>query len=245
MGGAGAGVSALLSVEKVNAAYGDAQVLWDVDLTLEGGEIAALLGPNGAGKTTLLRTIAGLLRPTAGRIVWDGAALEGLGAHRTVSRGIALVPEGRRLFAGMTVTENVRMGAYLRPERADVHEDLEWIFDLFPQLAERRRTQAGALSGGEQQMCAIARGLMARPRLLMLDELSLGLAPVMVDRIVEMLRRVHRERGTTMLVVEQDVQMALELASRGAILEVGRIVRRAEARELMDDPRVKTAYLGL
>ena len=238
-------MTALLSVEKVNAAYGDAQVLWDVDLTLQAGEIAALLGPNGAGKTTLLRTIAGLLRPTAGRIVWDGAALEGLGAHRTVSRGIALVPEGRRLFAGMTVTENVRMGAYLRPERASVHEDLDWIFDLFPQLAERRRMQAGALSGGEQQMCAIARGLMARPRLLMLDELSLGLAPVMVDRIVEMLRRVHHERGTTMLVVEQDVQMALELASRGAILEVGRIVRRAEARELMDDPRVKTAYLGL
>ncbi len=238
-------MSPLLSVEKVHAAYGDAQVLWDVDLTLQAGEIAALLGPNGAGKTTLLRTIAGLLRPTAGRIVWDGAALDGLGAHRTVARGIALVPEGRRLFAGMTVTENVRMGAYLRHERGAVQEDLDWIFDLFPQLAERRRMQAGSLSGGEQQMCAIARGLMARPRLLMLDELSLGLAPVIVDRIVEMLRRVHRERGTTMLVVEQDVQMALELASHAAILEVGRIVRRAEARELMDDPRVKTAYLGL
>jgi branched-chain amino acid transport system ATP-binding protein len=238
-------MSALLSVEKVHAGYGDAQVLWDVDLTLQAGEIAALLGPNGAGKTTLLRTIAGLLRPTAGRIVWDGAVLDGLGAHRTVARGIALVPEGRRLFAGMTVTENVRMGAYLRHERGRVQEDLDWIFDLFPQLAERRRTQAGSLSGGEQQMCAIARGLMTRPRLLMLDELSLGLAPVVVDRIVEMLRRVHRERGTTMLVVEQDVQMALELASHGAILEVGRIVRRAEARQLMDDPRVKTAYLGL
>jgi branched-chain amino acid transport system ATP-binding protein len=238
-------MSALLSVEKVHAAYGDAQVLWDVDLTLQAGDIAALLGPNGAGKTTLLRTIAGLLPPTAGRIVWDGVALEGLGAHRTVARGIALVPEGRRLFAGMTVTENVRMGAYLRRERGGVQEDLDWIFDLFPQLAERRRTQAGSLSGGEQQMCAIARGLMTRPRLLMLDELSLGLAPMVVDRIVEMLRRVHRERGTTMLVVEQDVQMALELASHGAILEVGRIVRRAEARQLMDDPRVKTAYLGL
>ncbi len=238
-------MNALLSVEKLHAAYGDAQVLWDVDLALEPGEIAALLGPNGAGKTTLLRTIAGLLRPTAGRIVWDGAPLDGLHAHESVARGIALVPEGRRLFAGMTVTENVRMGAYLRRERAGVREDLEWIFDLFPQLAERRRTQAGSLSGGEQQMCAIARGLMARPRLLMLDELSLGLAPVIVDRIVEMLRRVHRERGTTMLVVEQDVQMALELASHAAILEVGRIVRRAAARELMDDPRVKTAYLGL
>jgi branched-chain amino acid transport system ATP-binding protein len=238
-------VSALLSVEKLDAAYGDAQVLWDVDLTLEAGDIAALLGPNGAGKTTLLRTIAGLLQPTAGRIVWDGVAVVGVAAHESVARGIALVPEGRRLFAGMTVMENVRMGAYLRRERAGVQEDLEWIFDVFPQLAERRRMQAGSLSGGEQQMCAIARGLMARPRLLMLDELSLGLAPVIVDRIVEMLRRVHRERGTTMLVVEQDVQMALELASHAAILEVGRIVRRAEARELMDDPRVKTAYLGL
>jgi branched-chain amino acid transport system ATP-binding protein len=239
-------VSALLSVEKVHAAYGDAQVLWDVDLTLQAGEIGALLGPNGAGKTTLLRTIAGLLRPTAGRIVWDGAAVEGLGAHRTVALGIAMVPEGRRLFAGMTVTENVRMGAYLRRDgRAGVEQDLEWIFDLFPQLAERRRTQAGALSGGEQQMCAIARGLMTRPRLLMLDELSLGLAPVVVDRIVEMLQRVHRERGMAMLLVEQDVQMALEIASQGAILEVGRIVRRDEARRMMDDPRVKKAYLGL
>jgi branched-chain amino acid transport system ATP-binding protein len=239
-------VSALLSVENVHAAYGDAQVLWDVDLTLQAGEIGALLGPNGAGKTTLLRTIAGLLRPTAGRIVWDGAAVEGLGAHRTVALGIAMVPEGRRLFAGMTVTENVRMGAYLRRDgRAGVEQDLEWIFDLFPQLAERRRTQAGALSGGEQQMCAIARGLMTRPRLLMLDELSLGLAPVVVDRIVEMLQRVHRERGMAMLLVEQDVQMALEIASQGAILEVGRIVRRDEARRMMDDPRVKKAYLGL
>jgi branched-chain amino acid transport system ATP-binding protein len=157
-----------------------------------------------------------------------------------------MVPEGRRLFAGMTVTENVRMGAYLRRDgRAGVEQDLEWIFDLFPQLAERRRTQAGALSGGEQQMCAIARGLMTRPRLLMLDELSLGLAPVVVDRIVEMLQRVHRERGMAMLLVEQDVQMALEIASQGAILEVGRIVRRDEARRMMDDPRVKKAYLGL
>jgi branched-chain amino acid transport system ATP-binding protein len=239
-------VSALLSVEHVNAGYGDAQVLWEVDLTLQAGEIGALLGPNGAGKTTLLRTIAGLLRPTAGRIVWDGVAVEGLGAHRTVALGIAMVPEGRRLFAGMTVTENVRMGAYLRRDgRAGVEADLAWIFDLFPQLAERRRTQAGALSGGEQQMCAIARGLMTRPRLLMLDELSLGLAPVVVDRIVEMLQRVHRERGMAMLLVEQDVQMALEIASQGAILEVGRIVRRAEARQLMDDPRVQRAYLGL
>jgi branched-chain amino acid transport system ATP-binding protein len=239
-------VSALLSVEQVNAGYGDAQVLWEVDLTLQAGQIGALLGPNGAGKTTLLRTIAGLMRPTAGRIMWDGAAVEGLGAHRTVALGIAMVPEGRRLFAGMTVTENVRMGAYLRRDgRAGVEADLAWIFDLFPQLAERRRIQAGALSGGEQQMCAIARGLMARPRLLMLDELSLGLAPVVVDRIVEMLLRVHRERGMAMLLVEQDVQMALEIASQGAILEVGRIVRRAEARELMDDPRVQQAYLGL
>jgi branched-chain amino acid transport system ATP-binding protein len=239
-------VSALLAVEKLDVAYGDAQVLWEVDLTLRGGEIAALLGPNGAGKTTLLRTIAGLLRPTAGRIVWDGATLEGLGAHRTVALGIAMVPEGRRLFAGMTVAENVRMGAYLRRDgRAGVEADLDWIFDLFPQLAERRRTQAGALSGGEQQMCAIARGLMTRPRLLLLDELSLGLAPVVVDRIVEMLQRVHRERAMAMLLVEQDVQMALEIASHGAILEVGRIVRRAEARQLMDDPRVKRAYLGL
>ena len=239
-------MSALLSGEQVNAGYGDAQVLWEVDLTLQAGQIGALLGPNGAGKTTLLRTIAGLMRPTAGRIVWDGAAVEGLGAHRTVALGIAMVPEGRRLFAGMTVTENVRMGAYLRRDgRAGVEADLAWIFDLFPQLAERRRIQAGALSGGEQQMCAIARGLMARPRLLMLDELSLGLAPVVVDRIVEMLLRVHRERGMAMLLVEQDVQMALEIASQGAILEVGRIVRRAEARELMDDPRVQQAYLGL
>jgi branched-chain amino acid transport system ATP-binding protein len=239
-------VSALLAVEGLHAAYGDAPVLWDIDLSLEAGEIAALLGPNGAGKTTLLRAISGLLRPTAGRLVWDGAALDGLAANRTVGLGIALVPEGRRLFAGMTVAENVRMGAYLRRDgRAAVERDLAWIFDLFPELAARRRQQAGALSGGEQQMCAIARGLMTRPRLLMLDELSLGLAPVVVDRIVELLARVHRETAMAMLVVEQDVQMALGLATQGYILEVGRIVRRDAAARLLDDPIVKKAYLGL
>jgi branched-chain amino acid transport system ATP-binding protein len=208
--------------------------------------VVALLGPNGAGKTTLLRAVAGALRPHAGRVLWDGAALDGLTASRTVARGLVMIPEGRRLFAGMTVSENLMMGAYRRTDgRAAVRADLEWVFELFPELAARRRQQAGALSGGEQQMCAIGRGLMTRPRLLMLDELSLGLAPVVVDRIVEMLVTVHRTTGMAMLVVEQDVQMALELAERGYILEVGRIVRADAARRLIDDPRVKKAYLGL
>ena len=237
---------ALLTVERVEAAYGDVQVLWEVDLEIGDGEVVALLGPNGAGKTTLLRAIAGVLPPRAGRIVWQGAALDGATASQTVARGIAMIPEGRRLFAGMTVAENLKMGAYRRADgRAAVRADLERVFELFPELAARRGQQAGALSGGEQQMCAIGRGLMTKPRLLMLDELSLGLAPVVVDRIVEMLVRVQRTTKMAMLVVEQDVQMALEIADRGYILETGRIVRTDGARRLLDDPRVKKAYLGL
>ncbi|OLB95122.1 MAG: branched-chain amino acid ABC transporter ATP-binding protein [Candidatus Rokubacteria bacterium 13_1_40CM_68_15] len=237
---------ALLAIERLDVAYGEIQVLWEVDLEIARGEVVALLGPNGAGKTTLLRAVAGLLRPRAGRIVWDGAPLDGVPASRVVARGLALVPEGRRLFAGMTVAENLTMGAYRRTDgRAAVSADLEWVFELFPELAARRRQQAGALSGGEQQMCAIGRGLMTKPRLLMLDELSLGLSPVAVDRIVAMLAAAHRTRGMAMLIVEQDVRMALELARRAYILETGRITRGDEARRLIDDPRVKKAYLGL
>ena len=237
---------ALLRVERLEVGYGDIQVLWGVDLHVGGGELVALLGPNGAGKTTLLRAIAGALRPRAGRIVWDGAELATASASATVAQGIAMVPEGRRLFAGMTVTENLRMGAYRRADgAAAVRADLDWVFGLFPELAARRGQLAGSLSGGEQQMCAIGRGLMTRPRLLMLDELSLGLAPVVVDRIVEMLAAVHRATRMAMLLVEQDVRMALELAERAYILETGRILRADAARHLLDDPRVKKAYLGL
>jgi branched-chain amino acid transport system ATP-binding protein len=237
---------ALLRIERLDAGYGDIQVLWEVELAIAPGELVALLGPNGAGKTTLLRAIAGVLRPRAGRVVWDGDALSGLTASQTVARGIAMVPEGRRLFAGMTVAENLRMGAYRRRDgAAAVSADLDWVYELFPELAARRRQLAGSLSGGEQQMCAIGRGLMTKPRLLMLDELSLGLAPVVVDRIVELLATVHRTTRMAMLLVEQDVQMALDVAQRGYILETGHIVRADQARNLIDDPRVKKAYLGL
>jgi branched-chain amino acid transport system ATP-binding protein len=232
-----------LRVERLDVAYGDVQVLWGIDLAVREGAVTALLGSNGAGKTTLLRTVAGLLEPRAGRILWRGEPLQ---SADSVRQGIVMVPEGRKLFAGMTVDENVRMGAYARrSDRAGIRRDVEWVFGLFPELAAGRHRLAGSLSGGEQQMCAIGRALMTRPKLLMVDELSLGLAPMVVDRLVELLERARRETSMTMLIVEQDAQLALGLADYAYVLETGHIVHAGEPRHLMDDEAVKKAYLGL
>jgi branched-chain amino acid transport system ATP-binding protein len=203
-----------------------------------------LVGSNGAGKSTLLNTVCGILRPSGGRVRLDGADITGRPSEAIVALGITQVPEGRRLFPNMTVRENLVLGAYRRRDARAIDHDLAWIYELFPILEKRQRQAAGSLSGGEQQMCAIGRGLMARPRLLILDELSLGLAPIMLDTLVDALQKVHRE-GTTIFLVEQDVTTAFDLASTGYVLENGRVVLSGPTAELRRDPHVKKAYLGL
>jgi branched-chain amino acid transport system ATP-binding protein len=234
----------VLTVEGASTGYGDIQVLWDVSLQIHPGEIVALVGANGAGKTTLLRSLIGLHRLWRGSVTFDGQPLGTGSAAERVRRGIVLVPERRRLFAGLTVEQNLALGAYTRA-RAEVPRDLERIYALFPRLGDRRRQLAGSLSGGEQQMCAIGRGLMARPRLLMVDELSLGLAPVVVDAMMEALVAVRRQTGTPCFLVEQDVQMALEIADRGYVLETGHVVMSGASADLLKRSEIRTAYLGL
>jgi len=236
-------MSALLRLDGVEAGYGDLTAISGVSLEVRQGEAVALIGGNGAGKTTTLRAISGLLPVRAGRIELEGERLDGLGSAQIVARGIAHVPEGRQLFPTMTVRDNLELGgrAADRPRRADA---LELVFALFPRLRERERQLAGTLSGGEQQMCAIGRGLMARPRLLLLDEPSLGLAPVLVKLIFETLQRVN-DAGTTIMLVEQNVPRALQLSHRGYVLENGRLVLEGTRASLLASPHVKQAYLGL
>ncbi len=234
----------LLQVAGLCSGYGDVQILWDVAIEIMPGEIVALIGANGAGKTTLLRTISQLNRPWGGTIRFDGGDLTKASTNEVVAAGIIHVPQGRRLFAGLTVRENLLQGAYLRRDRHEVQADLDRVVTLLPRLGERINQAAGKMSGGEQQMCAIGRGLMSRPRLLMIDELSLGLAPLVVDNLLNLISEINRQ-GTTVLLVEQDVQVALEHAHRGYVVETGRVVRSALAAELLDDPAVKQAYLGL
>jgi branched-chain amino acid transport system ATP-binding protein len=236
-------MSALLRLDGVEAGYGDLIAISGVSLEVREAEAVALIGSNGAGKTTTLRAISGLLPVRAGRIEFEGARLDGLGSAQIVSRGIAHVPEGRQLFPTMTVRDNLELGgrAMDRPRRNDA---LELVFTLFPRLRERERQLAGTLSGGEQQMCAIGRGLMARPRLLLLDEPSLGLAPVMVKLIFETLQRVN-DAGTTIMLVEQNVPRALQLSHRGYVLENGRLALEGTRASLLASPHVKQAYLGL
>jgi branched-chain amino acid transport system ATP-binding protein len=234
----------LLQIDGLNVAYGDVQVLWDVALEVRQGEIVALVGSNGAGKTTLLSTISGLLQPRAGSITFDGQPLVDASTQRIVDLGVIHVPEGRRLFPAMSVRDQLMLGAFRRNDRAAVKADLERVLGLFPRLAERINALGRTLSGGEQQMAAIGRALMARPRLLMIDELSLGLAPVIIESLVEIIAQINRD-GTTILIVEQDVQTALELASRGYVLETGQVTLHGPAAELLDDERVRRAYLGI
>jgi branched-chain amino acid transport system ATP-binding protein len=235
----------LLETRTLNIGYGDIQVLWDIDLTIDEGEVVALAGSNGAGKTTLLKGLVGVLKPISGEILFKGKNISTFRPYDRVPLGIALVPEGRELFYWMGVEENILMGAYSRPDADEVQQDLEWIYNLFPILKERKHQQAGTLSGGEQQMCAIARGLTANPKLLLLDELSLGLAPVMVDRLVHAIREIHRLKKISIFLVEQDVQTAFELASRGYVIETGRIIAADTSQNLLSDNRVREAYLGI
>jgi branched-chain amino acid transport system ATP-binding protein len=237
-------MSTLLRLDGLEVGYGALTAVRDVSLEVGAGEVVALIGANGAGKTTTLKAITGLLPLRRGSIALDGERLDGLSSARVVARGIAHVPEGRQLFPTMTVRENLELGAASRESRKRRAETLAWVLSLFPRLAERARQLAGTLSGGEQQMCAIGRGLMARPRLLMLDEPSLGLAPVVVKQIFENLARINRE-GTTILLVEQNVARALWLAHRAYVLEGGRIALSGTSAALLASPHVKQAYLGL
>jgi branched-chain amino acid transport system ATP-binding protein len=230
----------MLEVAGLGAGYGPLQVLWEVDLEVREREIVALVGSNGAGKTTLLRAISGMIASMGGDVRFDGRSMLGRPPEDVVRAGIAHVPEGRRLFAGLTVRENLLMGAHAQPGDADIERAVE----MFPALGGRLDQVAGSLSGGEQQMCAIARGVMARPRLLMIDELSLGLAPKLVEQILERLPGVT-EAGSAILLVEQDVDLALDLAARGYVLENGRIVATGASAELLADPRLREAYLGV
>jgi branched-chain amino acid transport system ATP-binding protein len=234
----------VLEIRALSAGYNGVQILRDVSLTVRAGEIATLVGSNGAGKSTLLNTVCGIIRPLSGRVLLDGEDITGRASEAIVALGITQVPEGRRLFPHMTVGENLILGAYRRRDADGVRRDLAWIYTLFPILEQRQRQPAGSMSGGEQQMCAIGRGLMAKPRLLILDELSLGLAPIMLDTLVDALHRVHAE-GTTIFLVEQDVATAFDLATTGYVLENGRVVLAGPTAELRSDPHVKKAYLGL
>ncbi len=234
----------MLEIRALSAGYGLVQILRDVSLTVTPGQIVALVGGNGAGKSTLLNAVCGILRPFSGSVLLDGRDITGLSSEAIVALGITQVPEGRRLFPHMTVRENLVLGAYRRRDARAIERDLAWIYELFPILAERRRQAAGSMSGGEQQMCAIGRGLMAKPRLLILDELSLGLAPIMLDTLVDALQTIHRE-GTTIFVVEQDVATAFDLATTGYVLEDGRVVLSGPTAELRSNPHVMKAYLGL
>jgi branched-chain amino acid transport system ATP-binding protein len=233
----------MLTLERVAARYGRVAALEDVTLAVSAGELVCLIGANGAGKTTTLKTISGLLRPVAGRILLDGAEIHGLSPREILRRGIAHCPEGRRVFPYMTVRENLEMGAYVRADAQAVAADLARVFSHFPILAERRRQSAGTLSGGEQQMLAIGRALMARPRLILFDEPSLGLAPTVVETVFGIIDGIRRD-GTTVLMVEQNAYMALQLASRAYVMETGRITLEGPARELVNDPHVRQAYLG-
>jgi branched-chain amino acid transport system ATP-binding protein len=234
----------LLQVSELAVAYGDVQVVWNASLTVDEGAVVVLIGSNGAGKTTILRALSGLIHPVSGQIVLAGELIDAASPVDFVKRGLIHVPEGRRLFPGLSVWDNLMLGAYMRSDREAVARDIERVFSLFPRLRERRRQDASTLSGGEQQMCAIGRGLMASPRLLLIDELSLGLAPKVVDELVAALRKVNAE-GTSLLVVEQDVVTALEFADHAYIIDQGRTVRGGAAAVIAKDPAVRAAYLGL
>ncbi len=233
----------MLEIRDIHTYYGNIHALKGVSLYVERGEIVTLIGGNGAGKTTLLNTISGILHPREGSIWFEGERCDGTPAHRMVELGISQCPEGRRIFSRMTVRENLEMGAYTRRDRQGIQRDLARVFEIFPVLAKRRKQVAGTLSGGEQQMLSIGRALMSSPRLLLLDEPSMGLAPMLVETIFDVIREINA-RGTTVLLVEQNAAMALSVANRAYVLETGQIALAGSARALLDNPRVKAIYLG-
>jgi branched-chain amino acid transport system ATP-binding protein len=237
-------MTALLTLDGVNAGYGSFAALFDISLDVEHGEAVGVVGPNGAGKTTLMRVISGLLPPQSGRILLEGESLAGAPAYRVVAAGIAHVPENRRLFPRLTVEENLRMGAYLPAARRAFGERVAWVYELFPRLKERRRQMAGTLSGGEQQMVAIGRALMSKPKLLLMDEPSAGLAPLVVEQVFELVKRIRAE-GFTVLIVEQNVRQVLAVVDRAYLLETGRIKLAGSAAALQQNPVIQRSYLGL
>jgi branched-chain amino acid transport system ATP-binding protein len=235
----------MLEISHVDVYYGDLQALWDLSLTIGDGEIVTLVGSNGAGKSTILKTISGLLKPKTGSISFEGIRLDKLPAHRIAELGISMVPEGRRLFPQMSVLENLEMGASIRAARKVRHNTIGWIYELFPVLRQRAKQEASTLSGGEQQMLAIGRALMSQPRLLMIDEMSLGLSPLLVQEISRVIKDINKSREITIFLVEQDVNIALSMADRGYIVENGRIQSQGTARALLGSERIKEAYLGI
>ena len=234
----------MLDLKNVSAGYGAFQALFDVSLKVDAGEAVAVIGPNGAGKTTLLRTISKLIEPTAGTLTMEGRAYNAMPAHEVIGLGIAQVPEGRRLFPRLSVEDNLRMGAFLPAARAKFDERLEFVYSLFPKMKERRMQMAGTMSGGEQQMCAIGRALMSGPKLLLLDEPSAGLAPVVVQSIFEVIRKMSAE-GYTVLIVEQNIQQVLKVVDRAYLLETGRIRQSGDAATLLASDEIRRAYLGV
>jgi branched-chain amino acid transport system ATP-binding protein len=237
------GGTPILKVEDIHTFYGSIEALKGISLEVFEGEIVTLIGSNGAGKSTTLRSISGINAPKMGRIIWRGKDIAGLAGHQVAELGIAQSPEGRRVFPRMTVLENLEMGAFTRRDNAAIRQDIDRVYELFPRLKERERQKAGTMSGGEQQMLAIGRAMMAQPRLLLLDEPSLGLAPVIVDRIYEIIREINQQ-GVTILLVEQNANYALDVSQRGYVLETGRVVLSDESTKLRNDERVKEAYLG-
>ncbi|MBE0501747.1 MAG: ABC transporter ATP-binding protein [Desulfuromonadales bacterium] len=235
----------MLKVQNISTCYGNIQALKKVSLEIEEGEIVTLIGANGAGKTTTLMSLCGVVPPRSGTILFQGESISGLSADQIVALGLIQVPEGRRIFANMTVLENLQMGAFLRTNKLIIQQDLNMVMDLFPILAQRRAQLGGTLSGGEQQMLAISRALMARPRLLLLDEPSLGLAPIIIKQIFDMIRKINHENNTTIFLVEQNANQALKLAHRGYVMENGRITLSDTAANLLDNEAVKKAYLGI
>ena len=233
----------LLEVRNLAVAYGEIKAVKGIDLNIERGELVCLIGANGAGKTTMLKTLSGLLAPAGGDIVYDGASIAGLPAHALARKGISLVPEGRGIFGRLSVAENLQLGAYTCNDALRIKQDIDRVYALFPRLSERRKQQAGTLSGGEQQMLAIGRALMNRPKLLLLDEPSMGLAPMLVQKIFAIIKRIAAE-GVTLLLVEQNAKLALEVSGRGYVLEGGKIILADSARSLRSNPRVRQAYLG-
>ena len=235
----------MLKLENINTYYGNIQALKDLSLEVKEGEIITLIGANGAGKTTTLMSICGIEQPRSGRVIFEGEDITETAPDKIVSMGISQVPEGRRIFPKLTVAENLDMGAFLRNDKEGIARDMEYIFELFPRLAERRAQQGGTLSGGEQQMLAISRALMAKPRLLLLDEPSLGLAPLIVKQIFEIIEKINKENKTTVFLVEQNANMALKIAHRGYVLQNGAVTMTDDADKLMANEEVKAAYLGI
>ncbi len=234
----------LLEVQDIHTYYGDMQALFGVSLSVDKGEIVTMIGANGAGKTTTLKTISGILEPRSGKVVLDGEEIQGTPAHKLVTQGLVLVPDGHQVFPTLTVLENLKMGAFTRHDREGIERDLEWVFSVFPRLEERTTQISGTLSGGERQMLSIARALMTDVEVLLLDEPSMGLAPFLVQEIFEVIRQLNEEDGMTILIVEQNARMAFSVAERGYVIETGQVVIEGPVKELMANPQVKSAYLG-